>query len=57
MAILKSCLSNIFWSGFRKADATARVRDGMCITNDGLSLVPELRPRRMIYRICHSTIE
>lgn len=33
MAILKFCLSNIFWSGFHEADATARVREGNRITN------------------------
>lgn len=33
MAILKSCLSNIFWSGFGKADAIARARESTWITN------------------------
>jgi hypothetical protein len=32
-AISKSSLSNLFWLGFRKADATARARDGMWITD------------------------
>jgi len=33
MAILKSCLSNIFWSGFTEGDATVRVRESTWITD------------------------